>query len=458
MATREDDTPFGPTPDEEEAGRGPSEEETGPTLEDAFEGAGEEEERFVAGEGPPPEGPEAGTAEEGAEGTPGEEAPEETGEEADEGIVRYRDPETGTFISAEEARERDLEPEELQTEEEAAEELFGEDEEVEGEEEETEEEGQSVVLEGDGEEAEGIELVVDDPEAAERIEAMREAAQERDELRDQVDQLEEVREQVEADAAELQAIEEELATDPVPFLMDTVPEDDRTEVVRAILATDDEVYERVLEDVEEWVSDPRERRLAKAEMDRDLTEKRYERKERRETSRKVQRNAREILTALDAVSEEADTGNPELLFSDLRDDIARFAEENDRATMSMEEIAEIPRVRQRLQAHGLSPEVLLQVHGQDNGGRPRRGRGSNGREVVRADPSGERERELAEEAEKYREHGERLRKAHARKKDAAASTSPGAGATPASGPEEALKGATLDEAFDIADRRVGEGR
>lgn len=455
MATREDDSPFGPPPDEQEAAKGRGGEEAeGPTLEDAFADAGEAEEQFVAGEGPAPEGADAGAAEEGEGG----EEPSGEEEAGAEGMVRYRDPETGAFISAEEARERDLEPEELQTEEDAAEDLFGEEgpdeggEEGEGEE---EEEEHTVVLEAEGEEAEGLELVVDSSETAERIESMREAAAERDELVQEREQIEEAREQIAQDAAELQAIEEELATDPVPFLMEQVQDDHRSEIVRTILATDDEVFKQVAEDIETWRDDPRERRVAKAEMERDLTKKSTERRERLRQSREVQRNAREIVTALESTAQQVERGDPDLLISDLRNDIAAYADENERNTLSLQEIAEIPRVRKRLKAHGLEPEVLMSAHGNGTS-EARRARGRNGREVVRAEPAGEEEEKLAEEAEKYREHGERLRKAYARKKDAASSTGAGAGAVPASG--EVPSDATLEDAFDIADRRLGEGR
>lgn len=459
MATREDDSPFGPTPDEEMAAADdPTGEQDGPTLEDAFEGAGDEEEAFAAGEGPAPEGPEVSAGEQ--EGEPAaDEGSEPEGEEDTSGVVRYRDPETGTFISAEEAEDRGLEPEELQTEQEAAEEFFEGEGEGEGEEAPIdEEEGHSVVLEP-GDQEEGIELVVDDPEVAERIEAMQTAAEEADQLRDEVAGLREAREEIQQDVAELQAIEEELTTDPVPFLMQHVGDDYRAEIVRTIIATDDDVFQEVAEDVETWIADPRERRVAKAEAEKELTQKTYERQERREQAQEVQRNATEIWNALETVAARAERGDRGLLFDDLRDDVAQYADEHERRTMSLEEIAEIPRVQRRLRTYGIEPEVVVELN--TNGGRrdgPRRARGRNGREVVEAEPAGEREEELAEEAEKYRKHGERLRKAYARKKDAAASTGPGAGASTAGGEQEALRGATLDEAFDIAERRVGQGQ
>lgn len=442
MASREEDFgggggehPFGPMPDDESAGGdGGDGEEEGMGLDEALAGLTDED----AAEAAAAPGAEEPSGDEGA----GEEP---SGGEEDGG--RFRDPESGQFISAQEARDRGLEPEDLQTEEEAAEDFFPEEEEGGGEDDEETEE-HAVLL---GDEESGIELLVDDPEVAEEIEDLQERAGVAEETREELQRLRSMQSQIEEDRRELDDLERELREDPVPFMLDKMGEDIRSRVALDLLAMDEGVRDEVIELVDEWRANPHKMRADAAERARDLERRRRERTESRYQSREVEEAFQEIVGGLNRVAEQAPETRRDLLVEDLRNDIADYLVREGKDICTLREAAEIPKVKTRLRSHGIDPSALLQPSGNGHGG-PRRAAGQNGREVVEAQPAGSQERDLAEDAEKYRKHGERLRKAHARRKDAASTTGSGAGAE-AAGPE--VPGdATLEDAFEIAERRL----
>lgn len=455
MAANEIDIPF-ESPDDlkrEVAGGGTSQDggtdSGGQSLDEALATMGDSVAEAVEEE------PQGTPAEEQApapepEPEPESEATEEPTAETEEepsGPTRYRDPESGEFISRAEAEERGLEPEAMETEEEAAERLFGESEEEEAP------EVEPLTLEaGDEDDPFEIELAVEDAETREALDQLRQDASEARELRAEMEHIHEAREQIDRDLAELDAIEAELTEDPTPFILEKLNPDYRARIALDLVALDDEVFNAVQEKIQSWLSQPANRRAAAAERKAEIAEGRYERQERIETTRSARENGRQILNAVDQVANRVPGGRRDLLKEDLLGDIQRYVDRNKINYLPLEKVVEIPRVRHRLQMNNIDPQTFVRAGRSTNGTRSGRSQ-EDGRDVVEAQPQGEEAKSLAERAEHYRQTGERLRKAHARRKDVGASTPAGAGGSPANSTPP--KNATLDEALDWADERMG---
>lgn len=457
MPDRED-SPFDSPEDMKREARGGGSDDGGtetggPTLDEALSDMGPEEDRAAVDAEAGGESPEAGGEEppgraEG-EAPTGEEEPSEP-EGGEEATQRYRDPESGQFLSADQARERGLEPEELQTEQEAAEELFG------GEGEEEEEEGpEPIVMEVPGEEEDegfGIELEVDDPEAREYLEGLRERADEAETLQAQIEDYRETREQIERDLSELEVIEAELQEDPTPFVLENIPDESRERLVLDLIAMDEGVFERVQETIQQWITNPPERRAEAAERRADMAENRQERQERIQNRITGRQNGRQLRQAVERVAREVPEDRRDLLQRDLLGELHRYVTENNLTRLAPQEAVQVPEVRRRLKVYGVDPNLF--VRGADTSNGERSGRNGDGRRVVEAQPQGEEAESLAEDAERYRQTGERLRRAHARRKDVGATTPSGAGGSPANSTPSS--DATLDEALDWMDERMGQ--
>lgn len=399
-------------------------------LDEAFEGMTGEEttvptDRTEVVPGEPVDGP--------VEEEPTEE-PEATGAEEASATQRYRDPESGEFINAQEAKARGLEPEELVTEEEAASEFFGDEETEEGEEAERE------TLELELSEEERLEIEVDDPETRAALEEKLSKAERVERLESERAELEGLRADVQEAEEARQQFEEELQTDPVGFITGNLPGDRKAQVAVDLLF-DDDVHQAVIEKLDEWSRQPHKREVQAAKREKERLEEERTRKEVREAQRAVQQTVSQIVDRLNAYVPE--DMSPQLVDSFLRDagrDLQEHIERNEMypSDFDLESIPEV--IGHRFDLYGIDPSKVSE------NGRPE---GSN---IKRAEPRGDDAKRIAKQAEDYRKTGERLRKARARKKSVASSAPPGAGA----GPSRTSFGAdaTLDEALEEMDKRV----
>lgn len=435
--------------------------ESAPRLEETLAQAGAEiEEMSPAAEAEQPEASEETAPTEGEEpGTePSAEAeePEAEGEHAPahvrwsadndpEGTYRdaqgrLHDAESGDFLEGEtkeppaavqEVAEQDL------TEDEVEEFWEGQEE---------EERPEPIELEVEGEEGETERLALDvaDEETREVLEDRLERAERASELEEEVENYREREAEVQAAQEELRAIEEGIKQDPSGFILQRL--DAAGETRRSLaedLLLDDDVWEGIANTVENWRMNPHERKVAKAERKAELAERQAEHVEGR-TRRERGQKILDRLTAM--VPEDLDRGDPDRLIDRVIREIEQAVAQDESLAESVNEenFTEIEGVRELLSVYGVDPDRAANGADRESGSES---------EVVEAEPAGEQERDLKERAEVARRTGVRLRKMRERKEDAGQTTPAGAGASPSSG--ELPSDATLDDAIEHADRRVG---
>lgn len=434
-------------------GGGIATEDAGPTIEDTLRdlGAGggdlavqegaEEGGQPAAQEGAPESGPEpAGPEPTGEEATEGgaQELPEGFSVEEDsQGREHIRGPD-GRYYAREDVMAEGADAEPLPTEEEAAEFFEGEEG---GEPEHTVE----IELEAEDEDSEPevLEIGTDDEETANRIRQMQEDAKEARELRAEIADLQETRAEVQRDLQEAELLEEEIRMDPSGFVVERLPEERRAEVLRDIMLFDDEAFAQAQELIDQWgtgragQTDRREARLDRKE---ELSERREKLDNLREQARQAQEMGQKVVNALrDRIPQDMSAKRAEMFLEDAVSDVERHLERNEISVAEFD-IDKLPElISRRLEVYGIEWNQTTD------------GRSSSGPRTAK--PAGEEEAELAAKAEEARKTGARLRRAHARRKQAGQSAPSGAGSpgTSARPPQ----GAKLEDALDFARERAG---
>lgn len=406
----------------------------------------EETETEPRGEEPQPESDESEDEPEPTE--EGEHAPEYLRWQADgdpEGTYRdaqgrLHDEETGEFLKGE-----TKEPPEYVTE--VAEEELSDEEIEEFWEGEDAPEPIELEVEGEDGESETFELAVEDEETRDLLEERLQAAEEAEEIRAENEELKESQQKVEALQEELNAVVSGIEEDPSYFILQNLDAstDTRKKLARDLLL-DDDVFEALNEQIQNWQVNPSERRVAKAERKAEMAERKtnqYESRTRRQRAMAIHNRIDQM------VPEDLDRGEPEMLKDRIALEIERALSEKEGLADQINEdnFTNIDGVRELLSVYGVDPDAALgTTEGESpNGSSP---------DVVEAEPAGEQEeRTLAERAEIARRTGVRLRKKREQREDAASTTPAGAGASPSSG--EMPDDATLDDAIEELDRRAG---
>lgn len=353
------------------------------------------------------------------------------------------DHKAGDFASAESRQEEEavVEQEEagVQAEQEAGKETAGEREEE-------EEEGDDIVvaLPGRAPEDPEIEFVVQNKESADALRRLKNMAMRGEELNRQLEGVERQRTDIQADREELETIMAEVAADPAGFIMKEVrtPEIAKTVVFSLLANADDDTFKAVLDEITEWEHDPRARETAKYRSE-------HERRERRDEATRSLVRKRDARANAVRLRESIESLMPDNMDAEKRQRFLRYAGRDLRDYVNQNRIerldpAQVPALLEQLgtlQLFGLKPTPRVD-RAKNNG---------NSSSAARAESAAAD----GEAVERARAEGDRVRRAVARRKDAASSAGPGAGA--AATRTRPPKGAGVKEAIDFMKKQMGRG-
>lgn len=205
----------------------------------------------------------------------------------------------------------------------------------------------------DGEE--DFEIVVDSPEAAERLRQLRNGFLRGEEVRAERAELQQYAQQLEEQQAMASA-------DPVGFLASLVRDPQALGRTALAILTQPEVYRAVANQLDD-LTDPQGLRTLSAELRAWRSEHRDATREQLQTRRVVEENRRDVLAALDAlVPASYDAAQASLLADVLRNDLVAYATQHNLLTLPVEHIPAI--LANRLGAVGINPvEAATRLRG-----------------------------------------------------------------------------------------------
>jgi len=279
-----------------------------------------------------------------------------------------------------------------------------------------------------------------DPETIEGLQRLQETAERVPALVDAAEAATERLEAVDEEQAIVDGIRLRLEAEPVLFLSSQIPAEQRAAVVLDLAAADDTVYSALIDTLNEWADNPNSRELhatrrraAFAEQARDIDQEVGQLRDLRQKARVV-RSAIKRAVPNDPALREA-----------IRQDVIHHVEKEGLSSIGPEDIAAIPQIARRLRLHKIDPSAF---------GATTTSTGPGG--TLRAARQVGSDAALAEEAEASRATGEQLRRRREARRAVASSTPAGAGAPAAHARPK--KGATLDEAFEFAERNLASGQ
>lgn len=264
---------------------------------------------------------------------------------------------------------------------------------------------------------EPLEIVADDPEAAEE---MRDAAERIAHLTRNGVRKEELQRRVMAidkQKAELDYIEDSIALDPVGFIDQKIPQEMQVEVALSILAKDG-VLDALMPVIEKWVNDPKDRQLDgfKAQQAREVKQRQASEKL---TARQAERIAvHRITSTVDAVQALVPADMQGQFTDDLLRDVQEASARDGRVPNATPEQL-IQMLAPRLQLYGVKLDAALAaLKSPSTPGLPE------------ARPKGEIAERIAATADAARTTGVKFRSASAARRTAAIVPTPGAGGSP----------------------------
>lgn len=203
-------------------------------------------------------------------------------------------------------------------------------------------------------ENEEFEIVVDSPEAEERLKQLVNGYSRGEALKAQRAEIEQTRSQIEQEYHQLAAIQDTLTTDPEGFVTDNLPVESQRNLALYLL-TQPEVWGAV-QDIVLQLDDPQTLQLVQNKVKADRYETREARRQQVETRARASENARQIRQAVSAiVPEDMEEAQSRLYYRDALRDLQEYAVANNLDAMNP---ADVPLViADRLRQYGINPAV-----------------------------------------------------------------------------------------------------
>lgn len=299
-----------------------------------------------------------------------------------------------------------------------------------------------VALPGRAPEDPEIEFVVQDKESADALRRLKNGFMRGEEVNRQLEEVSRQRSDVQGDQEELESIMAEVAADPAGFVMKEVrnPEIAQTVVLSLLSNADDATFQGIMDEISEWERDPRARENAKLRTE-------YDRRQRADAAMRDVVRRRDARKNAVRIRESIESLMPDNMDSETRQRFLRYAGRDLRDHVNQHRIERLD----PNQVPSLLEELgTLQVFGLKATPRVDRARKNGNTSSAARAASAAADDEAVERA---RGEGARVRRAVARRKDAASSAGPGAGA--AATRTRPPKGAGLSEAFDHMRKSMG---